>query len=152
MTCAGRKANLDAMNVGSRKKLEVFVGLTAAGRKYAVELIGTCFVVFVVGVAVISGNLFVPLTIGASLMVMTYAGGPVSGGHYNPAVTMAALVRGRIGLRDATGYWITQFAGGLVAYGSRKSRKIPGISPLCCQFPVVGWSRLDGSACRGITR
>jgi aquaporin Z len=46
---------------------------------------------------------------------MIYAGGHISGGHYNPAVTMAALVRGRIGLRDAAGYWIAQLAAGLIA-------------------------------------
>jgi aquaporin Z len=48
-------------------------------------------------------------------MVMIYAGGHISGGHYNPAVTLAVLVRGRIGLRDAAGYWIAQFAAGLIA-------------------------------------
>ena len=41
------------------------------------------------------------LTAGAMLMVMIYAGGHISGGHYNPAVTMAALVRRRIGIGDA---------------------------------------------------
>jgi aquaporin Z len=48
-------------------------------------------------------------------MVMVYAGGHISGGHYNPAVTMAALVRGRIGIRDAVGYWIAQIVGALIA-------------------------------------
>jgi aquaporin Z len=37
-------------------------------------------------------------------MVMIYAGGHISGGHYNPAVTLAALVRGRIGVAEAIGY------------------------------------------------
>jgi len=35
-----------------------------------------------------------------------------SGGHFNPAVTLAVLVRGRIGIGDAVGYWIAQVAGG----------------------------------------
>ena len=48
-------------------------------------------------------------------MVMIYAGGHISGGHYNPAVTLAVLVRGRIGIRDAVGYWIAQVVGGVVA-------------------------------------
>jgi aquaporin Z len=48
-------------------------------------------------------------------MVMIYAGGHISGGHYNPAVTLAVLVRRRIGIRDAAGYWIAQVAGGVVA-------------------------------------
>jgi aquaporin Z len=46
---------------------------------------------------------------------MIYAGGHISGGHYNPAVTMAALVRRRIGIGDAVAYWIVQVAGGVVA-------------------------------------
>jgi aquaporin Z len=49
------------------------------------------------------------------LMVMIYAGGHISGGHYNPAVTMAALVRRRIGIGDAAGYWIAQIVAGVVA-------------------------------------
>jgi aquaporin Z len=41
-------------------------------------------------------------------------GGHISGGHYNPAVTLAALVRGRIGVVDAIGYWVVQIVGGLL--------------------------------------
>jgi aquaporin Z len=86
-----------------------------AGRKYAVELIGTFFLVFTVGTSVIAGNVFAPLAIGAVIAVMVYAGGHISGGHYNPAITLAALVRGRVGVRDAVGYWVAQLAGGLIA-------------------------------------
>jgi aquaporin Z len=86
-----------------------------AGRKYVVELIGTFFLVFTVGASVFSGSPLAPLAIGSSLMIMVYAGGHVSGGHYNPAVTMAALVRGRIGTRDAVRYWIAQLIAGLFA-------------------------------------
>jgi aquaporin Z len=83
--------------------------------KYAVEAIGTFFLVFTVGAAVGSRSTLAPLAIGASLMVMIYAGGHLSGGHYNPAVTLAALVRRRIGLRDAVPYWIVQIGAGLLA-------------------------------------
>ena len=48
-------------------------------------------------------------------MVMVYAGGHLSGGHYNPAVTLAALIRHRIGLRDAVAYWVSQIGAGLIA-------------------------------------
>ena len=89
--------------------------LGAAGRKYAVEFIGAFFLTFAVGVAALSGSVFVPLAAGAMLMVMIYAGGHISGGHYNPAVTMAALVRRRIGIGDAVAYWIAQVVGGVVA-------------------------------------
>src|SRR5436305_11486957 len=83
--------------------------------KYAVEAIGTFFLVFTVGAAVGSGSPLAPLGIGAVLMVMIYAGGHLSGGHYNPAVTLAVLVRRRIRLRDAVGYWVVQFGAGLFA-------------------------------------
>src|SRR5258707_3181020 len=86
-----------------------------ASRKYVVELIGTFFLVFTVAASVFSGSAFAPLAAGAMLMVMIYAGGHISGGHYNPAVTMAALVRRRIGIRDAVAYWVAQVAGGVIA-------------------------------------
>jgi aquaporin Z len=85
------------------------------GVKYAVEAIGTFFLVFTVGAAVGSGSPLAPLGIGAVLMVMIYAGGHLSGGHYNPAVTMAVLVRRRITLREAVGYWVAQVGAGLLA-------------------------------------
>jgi aquaporin Z len=84
-------------------------------RKYAVESIGAFFLTFVVAVSVLSHSVFTPLAAGATLMVMIYAGGHISGGHYNPAVTMGALVRGRIGIGDAIPYWIAQVVGGVVA-------------------------------------
>jgi aquaporin Z len=87
----------------------------AATRKYAVEAIGAFFLVFTVSVSGLSGSAFTPLAAGAVLMVMVYAGGHISGGHYNPAVTMAALWRRRIGLGDAVAYWIVQLAAGVVA-------------------------------------
>jgi aquaporin Z len=86
-----------------------------ATRKYAVELIGTFFLVFTVAVSSLSRGTFTPLAAGAALMVMVYAGGHISGGHYNPAVTMAALWRRRIRLADAGAYWIVQLAAGLIA-------------------------------------
>jgi aquaporin Z len=86
-----------------------------AGAKYFVEAIGTFVLVFTVGAAVASGSSLAPLAIGAALMVMVYAGGHVSGGHYNPAVTLAVLLRRRIGLRDAVPYWIVQVGAGVLA-------------------------------------
>jgi aquaporin Z len=86
-----------------------------AARKYLTEFIGAFFLMFAVGMAALSGSVFVPLAAGGMLMVMIYAGGHISGGHYNPAVTVAALVRRRIGLGDAAGYWIAQVVGGVVA-------------------------------------
>jgi aquaporin Z len=86
-----------------------------ATRKYVTEFIGTFFLMFAVGVAALSGSVFVPLAAGATLMVMVYAGGHISGAHYNPAVTLAALVRRRIGIADAAAYWVAQVIGAVVA-------------------------------------
>jgi aquaporin Z len=86
-----------------------------ATRKYVTEFIGAFFLMFAVGVAALSGSVFVPLAAGATLMVMVYAGGHISGGHYNPAVTLAALVRRRIGIADAAAYWVAQVIGAVVA-------------------------------------
>ena len=83
--------------------------------KYAVEAIGTFFLVLTVGAAVGSHSALTPLAIGSVLMVMIYAGGHLSGGHYNPAVTLAALIRHRIGVRDAVAYWLSQIGAGLIA-------------------------------------
>ncbi len=86
-----------------------------AGRRYAVEMIGTFFLVFTVGMTGLLGAPLAPLAAGSALMVMVYAGGHISGGHYNPAVTLAALVRGRISRADAVGYWVVQLLAGVVA-------------------------------------
>jgi aquaporin Z len=91
------------------------VATAATARKLLVELIGTFFLVFTVGASLRSGSALAPLAIGGVLMVMIYAGGHISGGHYNPAVTMAALVRGRIAAGEAVGYWIVQFVAGVLA-------------------------------------
>ncbi|MGW6196896.1 MIP/aquaporin family protein [Kribbella sp. NPDC055110] len=84
-------------------------------RKNTVEAIGAFFLVFTVAVSGLTHSAFTPLAAGSVLMVMVYAGGHISGGHYNPAVTMAALVRRRIGLADAVQYWIVQLVAGVIA-------------------------------------
>ena len=76
--------------------------------KYITEFIGTMFLVM--GAAFWGGY-----GAGVSLMVMIYAGGHISGGHYNPAVTVAVWMRGRITMKDAIMYWIFQFAGAVAA-------------------------------------
>jgi aquaporin Z len=86
-------------------------------RKYLTEFIGTFFLVFTVGCTVIPGSpgVIAPLAIGASLMVMIFAGGHVSGAHYNPAVTLAVWIRGRCDTKDVPPYLIAQIAAGVVA-------------------------------------
>lgn len=85
-----------------------------AAAKYATETVGTMFLVFTIGATAASASPLAPLAIGAILMAMIYAGGHVSGAHYNPAVTVAALVRGRIDRGTAVGYWVSQCAGALL--------------------------------------
>ena len=88
----------------------------ASMRKYLTELIGTFFLVLTIGMTVIGGKGdFAPIAIGAILMAMVFAGGYISGAHYNPAVTLAVLIRGKISAGDAVVYMIVQIAGGCAA-------------------------------------
>ena len=86
-------------------------------RKYLVEFIGTFFLVFTVGSAVLFGGegVIAPISIGFVLMVMVYAGGHISGGHYNPAVSLASAVRGALNWSQLVPYWISQILGAYVA-------------------------------------
>ena len=87
-------------------------------RKYLVEFIGTFFLVFTVASAVLFGGdhgVIAPLSIGFVLMVMVYAGGHISGGHYNPAVSFAAAIRGALAWGQLIPYWIFQVAGAACA-------------------------------------
>ena len=87
-------------------------------KKYLVEFIGTFFLVLTVGMTVVepgaAGDL-APLAIGSALMIMVYAGGHISGGHYNPAVTVAAWLRGRCSQAEVPGYIGSQIGAGIVA-------------------------------------
>lgn len=82
-------------------------------RRYATELIGTYFLLLTIGLAVTTMNALAPVAIGGILMVMIYAGGHISGAHFNPAVTLAVLLRGRIKGADAGGYILAQLLGGM---------------------------------------
>ena len=81
------------------------------------EFIGTLFLVLVIGLTVIAPGAgpLAPLAIGAMLMVMVYAGGHVSGAHYNPAVTVAVWLRGKCPAKDVPVYIAAQMAGAVVA-------------------------------------
>jgi len=86
-------------------------------KKLMVEFIGTFFLVLTVGCTACSANpsAMAGLAIGIVLAVMVYAGGYISGGHYNPAVSLAAAVRGALPWKDVIPYWIAQLLGGAVA-------------------------------------
>jgi len=83
--------------------------------KYVTEFVGTFFLVLTIGLCVLGGTPMAPLAIGASLMVMVYMGGHVSGGHYNPAVSLAVLLRGKLQPRDVAPYMVAQVVGAVAA-------------------------------------
>jgi aquaporin Z len=87
--------------------------------KYVVELIGTFFLVLTIGCSVLLGGsgAIPPLAIGAALAVMIYAGGHISGAHYNPAVTLGVWMRGGLDRKDVIPYMAFQIVGAIVAAG-----------------------------------
>jgi aquaporin Z len=110
-------------------------------RKFAAELLGTAILVFLaVGVATLmfgfgaaggsaaAGVVATALAFGLTLLGLVYMIGPISGSHVNPAVTLGALLTGRIALVEAVGYWIAQFAGGII--GALVLWGVLGTSPL----------------------
>ncbi len=84
-------------------------------RKLAVEAIGTFFLMFTIGMAAANAGALAPLAIGAVLMVMVFAGGHISGAHYNPAVSLAVFVRREMRLGELGPYVATQVAAATVA-------------------------------------
>lgn len=91
-------------------------------KKYIAEFIGTFFFILTIGCTVIGAGAGVipPLAIGAVLMVMVYAGGHISGGHYNPAVTLGVLIRGKIKAADVVPYIVAQLLAAAVAAATVK--------------------------------
>lgn len=85
--------------------------------KYITEFIGTFFLIFTIGCAagIGYGGTMAPLAIGAALMVMVFAGGHISGAHYNPAVTLGMWIRGKCLTGDVAPYWIAQLVAALLA-------------------------------------
>jgi aquaporin Z len=83
--------------------------------RYVTEAIGTFFLVLTIGLTVLDGSAFAPLAIGSALMVMVYMGGPISGAHYNPAVTIAIYLRGKLPASDVLPYIVSQLVGAVLA-------------------------------------
>lgn len=98
--------------------------------KYLTEFIGTFFLVLVICLMTTQANdntgIVAPIAIGCTLMIMVYMGGHVSGGHYNPAVTLACLLRGACGPADVVPYWISQIAGACAAAFVSSLMLLPG--------------------------
>lgn len=83
--------------------------------KYLTEFIGTFFLVLTIGLTVVGGVAMAPLAIGCSLMIMVYMGGHVSGAHYNPAVSLAVMMRGKLSSGEFIPYVGAQIAGAIAA-------------------------------------
>lgn len=103
------------------------------------EFIGTFFLVLTVGMTVLaphSAAILAPLAIGSALAVMVYAGGHVSGGHYNPAVTLAVYLRGKIKLDEVWVYWVAQLLAAVAAaFVVLYLKGAPAESPLLLDAP-----------------
>ena len=98
-------------------------------KKCLVEFIGTYFFVFTIGCALFPNGrgAFPPLAIGFALMVLVYMGGAISGGHFNPAVSLSASIRGALKWKDLLPYIVSQFAGG--ALGAMTAGYLVAIPP-----------------------
>lgn len=130
-------------------------------KKPLVEFIGTFFFVLTIGCVVIAApaGTIAPLAIGSALMVMIFAGGHISGGHYNPAVTLAVWMRGKCPAADVVPYWIAQIAGAVVAAVTVKFLKGPGEAGAILTGPALiaeflftfalAWVVLDVATAKG---
>ena len=102
-------------------------------KKYLVEFTGTFFLVFTIGNVVLppGAELLAPLAIGGVLAAMIYAGGHISGAHYNPAVTFAVWFAGKMDSKDVFPYMVTQIvAGAVAAAGVLFIRGFPEVAPM----------------------
>ena len=79
--------------------------------KLLTEFIGTFFLVLAICLASAFAGAVTPLIIGCALMAMVYMGGHISGAHYNPAVTLAVWMRGKIRADEAVPYMVVQLVG-----------------------------------------
>mmetsp|Transcript_20630 Transcript_20630/g.24810 ORF Transcript_20630/g.24810 Transcript_20630/m.24810 type:complete len:226 (+) Transcript_20630:122-799(+) len=82
--------------------------------KPVMELTGTALLLLTIQLAVGSGSELAPVAIGIALMTAVYAGGPISGAHYNPAVSLAVYLRGKMELKEMLMYWAFQIVGGCI--------------------------------------
>tara|TARA_A100001015_G_scaffold295981_1_gene375632 strand:- start:591 stop:869 length:279 start_codon:yes stop_codon:yes gene_type:complete len=78
-------------------------------RKYGLECVGTIFFLFVI---LLTGN---PLAIGLALVLMIYIAGPITGGHFNPAVSIMMYANKKLSMKDTLMYIVAQVLGGLAA-------------------------------------
>jgi aquaporin Z len=95
-------------------------GATMNARELTAEFIGTFMLVASIVFAALfsygnAGTVGVALSVGFTVMALAYALGPISGGHFNPAVTLGLVAGGRFDASKSVGYIIAQCLGGLAA-------------------------------------
>src|SRR6266542_1818675 len=95
-------------------------------QNYLAELLGTFILVFMGTTGIVASNtltsgnvsfaeLVVPFGFGLALLAGLYAFAEVSGGHFNPAVSLGLFLDRRLSVADLAGYWISQFVGAILA-------------------------------------
>jgi aquaporin Z len=106
------------------------IGVIPLTPKLLTEFVGTFVFLSAIALSGAAGPL-APLAIGSALMVMVYMGGHISGGHFNPAVSFGAFLRGAIDAITMVAYWVVQLVAGILAFvfGYLVSGTAPGIRP-----------------------
>jgi len=89
----------------------------AMGPKLLTEFIGTLFLAFTIGITATTAKETAPLAIGGVVMAMIYAGGHISGAHYNPTVSVAVYCRGKMAFPELVMYILSQLVGAFVGAG-----------------------------------
>jgi aquaporin Z len=104
------------------------------------EFLGTFFLLLTILLAVADAGPMAPVAIGVALIALVYMGGAISGAHYNPAVTIAILVRGKIGPAPALGYIASQLLGAAAACAVAKALGKSGApAPAPDTAPLAAW-------------
>src|SRR5260370_42229932 len=109
LTVVHRSQSAEDVSIERRRRLFM--------NKYVAEFIGTFFLVLTIGRTVIGHGAgpLAPLAIGSALMVMIFAGGHISRGHFNPAVTLGVWLRGKCEAKDVAPYMISQIMRAVMA-------------------------------------
>ncbi len=127
-------------------------------KKYLSELIGTFVLTFLGCGAAVSLNcgsdtasvVGTALAFGLTVIAMAYTIGGISGCHINPAITLGVLVSGRMSVKDAVGYWVGQFIGGILAAACLYLIVDGMADPVLAQGTHTGANACAGSVTQGL--